>query len=85
MTQNLETHSGIFIAISRRDLERATRSELVDYLEARGSACYDDESTELLREAALDDWDCEYNGWSQALEKKWIIYELTTKLLKQGY
>lgn len=62
MRKNLETYSGIFMAVSRRDLERATRSELVDYLEARGSACYDDESTELLREAALDDWDGEYSG-----------------------
>ena len=58
----LETYSGDFLAVSRRDLERATRAELVDYLEARGSACYDDESTELLREVALDDWDREYSG-----------------------
>lgn len=57
----LETITGNFIDISRRDLERASRSELVDYLEARGSACYDDESTELLRAAALDDWDGEYS------------------------
>ena len=62
MKRYLETHSGDFLAVTRRDLERASRSELVDYLEARGSACYDDESTELLREAALDDWDSEYNG-----------------------
>ena len=60
MYQFLETITGNCVEVSRRDLERATRSELVDYLEARGSACYDDESTELLREAALDDWDCEY-------------------------
>lgn len=59
---NLETITGNFIEVSRRDLERASRSELVDYLEARGSACYDYESTELLREAALDDWDGEYGG-----------------------
>ena len=58
----LETITGNFTEVSRRDLERASRSELVDYLEARGSACYDDESTELLRAAALDDWDGEYNG-----------------------
>ena len=58
----LETYRGGFLAVSRRDLERATRAELVDYLEARGSACYDDESTELLREVALDDWDREYSG-----------------------
>ena len=58
----LETYSGDFLAVSRRDLERATRAELIDYLEARGSACYDCEPTELLREAALDDWDSEYGG-----------------------
>ena len=62
MKRYLETYGGDFLAVSRRDLERATRTELVSYLEARGSACYDDESTELLREAALDDWDREYNG-----------------------
>ena len=56
----LETITGNFIEVSRRDLERASRSELVDYLEARGSACYDSESTELLREAALGDFDGEY-------------------------
>ena len=57
----LETITGNFVEISRRDLERASRSELVDYLEARGSACYDSESTELLRAAALDDWDGEHS------------------------
>tara|TARA_B100000282_G_C31725565_1_gene488233 strand:- start:1784 stop:2005 length:222 start_codon:yes stop_codon:yes gene_type:complete len=55
-----ETITGNFIEVSRRDLERASRSELVDYLESRGSACYDNESTELLREAALEDFDGEY-------------------------
>ncbi len=58
----LETITGNFVEVSRRDLERASRSELVDYLEARGSACYDYESTELLRAAALDDWDGENSG-----------------------
>ena len=58
--KNLETITGNFVEVSRRDLERASRNELIDYLEARGSACYDDESTELLRAAALDDWDGEY-------------------------
>jgi len=58
----LETCTGGFIVVSRRDLEIASRPELVSYLESRGSACYDDESTELLREAALDDWDGEYSG-----------------------
>ena len=60
--KHLETITGNFVEVSRRDLERASRSELVDYLEARGSACYDDESTELLRAAALDDWDGENSG-----------------------
>ena len=60
--KHLETITGNFVEVSRRDLERASRSELVDYLEARGSACYDDESTELLRAAALDDWDGECSG-----------------------
>ena len=59
--KHLEIITGNFIGVSRRDLERASRSELVDYLEARGSACFDDESTELLRAAALDDWDGEYS------------------------
>ena len=45
--KHLETYTGCFISISRRDLERANRQELVEYLESRGSACYDDESTEL--------------------------------------
>ena len=58
--KNLETITGNFVEVSRRDLERASRNELIDYLEARGSACYDDESTELLRAAALDAWDGEY-------------------------
>lgn len=58
--KNLETITGNFVEVSRRDLERASRRELIDYLESRGSACYDSESTELLREAALDDWDGEY-------------------------
>lgn len=58
----LETYRGTFIEVSRRDLERASRAELVEYLESRGSACFDDESTELLRAAALDDWDGECNG-----------------------
>ena len=60
MKKYLERYNGDFIGVSRRDLERASRSELVDYLESRGSACYDNEPTELLREAALEDFDGEY-------------------------
>lgn len=58
----LETCTGQFVEVSRRYLEHARRHQLIEYLELRGSACYDDESTELLRAAALDDWDGEYNG-----------------------
>ena len=58
----LETHRGSYLDVSRKSLENASRSELVTFLEMRGSACYDDESTELLRECALDDWDCEYGN-----------------------
>ena len=36
------------------DVRRASRQELVEYLESWGTACYDDESTSLLREAAID-------------------------------
>ena len=58
---NLETITGNYIEVSRLTIERASRTQLVDYLEARGAACYDCEPTELLREAALEDWDGEYN------------------------
>ena len=44
--------------MNRKHLETMKRAELVDWLEGcRGMACYDDESTELLREAALEDYD----------------------------
>ena len=58
----LETLTGDYIEITRRYLEDAARHQLVEFLEMRGSACYDDESTHLLREAALDDWDSEYES-----------------------
>tara|TARA_B100001094_G_scaffold281769_1_gene293428 strand:- start:407 stop:595 length:189 start_codon:yes stop_codon:yes gene_type:complete len=58
----LETHRGDYLDVSRKSLENASRAELVTFLEMRGSACYDDEPTELLRECALDDFDSEYDG-----------------------
>ena len=58
----LETHTGEYINVDRRYLENATRTELVSFLELRGSACYDNESTALLRASALDDYDAEYDG-----------------------
>ena len=55
----LETIEGTFMAVTREYQERMTREELVDHLEQRGFACYDDESTSLLRSTALDDYDQE--------------------------
>jgi len=55
----LETHTGDFIEKERSDFNWMSREELVAYLEARGTACYDDESTELLRECAIEDFDQE--------------------------
>jgi len=36
------------------EIKKATRRELVAYLESWGTACFDDEPTSLLREAAID-------------------------------
>ena len=41
------------------DVQRATRDELIQYLESWGTACFDDESTSLLREAAIDTFETE--------------------------
>ena len=41
------------------DVKNASRSELVQYLESWGTACYDDESTSLLRDAAIDTFETE--------------------------
>lgn len=58
----LETYKGGYLEVSRVFLQRASRAELVEFLEDRGSACYDDEATELLRACALDDYDTECDG-----------------------
>jgi len=58
----LETYRGDYLEVTRKYLETATRVDLVEFLELRGSACYDEESTTLLREAALDDYDTEHDG-----------------------
>jgi len=44
---------------SLRDVKTATRRELIAYLESWGTACYDDESTSLLREAAIETFETE--------------------------
>ena len=41
---------------SANDFDRMSRGELVEHLEWRGFACYDDESTSLLRETAKEDY-----------------------------
>ena len=41
------------------DIKQANRYEIVEYLENWGTACYDDESTSLLREAALECFETE--------------------------
>ena len=55
----LETYTGDFIEKERSDFNYMSREELVSYLEARGTACYDDESTEELRECAIEDFEDE--------------------------
>ena len=51
----LETVTGAFVSVTTRDIEHMTRRQLVEYLESRGYACYDDESTQDLRECAFQD------------------------------
>lgn len=41
--------------LTREEVETATRAELQAYLESRGFAVYESESTEDLREAARQD------------------------------
>lgn len=44
---------------TREEIERASRAELVEYLEAWGFQCYDHETTDELRAAALENFDTE--------------------------
>ena len=46
--------------MTREDIKELDREELVTWLEFRGFACYDDESTSLLRETAIEDFDGEH-------------------------
>lgn len=51
-----ETSGGDYINVELHQIEyEFSRTELVHYLESRGFACYDDESTESLRAAAKED------------------------------
>jgi hypothetical protein len=58
----VETYKGTFIEVSLQQIQQMSRQELVEYLELRGTACYDDESTSLLRECAIEDWEGEHSG-----------------------
>ena len=55
----LETYKGTFIEVSLQDIQQMNRQEIVEFLELRGTACYDDESTEMLRQCAIEDWEGE--------------------------
>lgn len=49
----------------KEKLEKASREELIEYLESWGFACYDSETTEELRTAALQNY---------RTEKETLIY-----------
>ena len=59
MKLRLERVGHRFACISLQEIQRMNRDELVIHLESRGTACYDDESTELLRQCAIEDWEGE--------------------------
>lgn len=54
-------HCG-YRTMTRELLSRMGRSELIEWLEFRGMACYDDEGTELLRDCAIEDFGDESMG-----------------------
>jgi hypothetical protein len=49
--------------MTRRDILKAKRAELVKYLESWGTACYDSEPIALLRECALENHATEGDGY----------------------
>ncbi len=55
----METYRGTFVDVSLQEIQQMTRQELIDYLELRGTACYDNEPTSMLRECAIEDWEGE--------------------------
>ena len=54
----LETCNGSFVNVTKRQIKKMTRRELIEHLESRGIACYDDESTKELRDCAIEDLGC---------------------------
>ena len=55
----LNTVGDGWLGVTLQDLQEMKREDLIQHLELRGCACYDDESTQLLREAAIEDWEGE--------------------------
>ena len=56
----LETRKGTFIETSWQGIKSMNRKQLINHLELRGFACYDNDSTESLRETAIEDMENEY-------------------------
>ena len=52
-------HIQLNMLASLEDIKNATREELIVYLESWCIACYDNESTSFLREAAFDTFNTE--------------------------
>ena len=61
------------------EVRRASRQELVAYLENWGTACYDDEPTSLLREAAVETFETESLSW-----QRWFYQVNKKKLSPRG-
>ena len=53
----METYTADFIYLDRSLIENANRDQLQLWLEARGTAVYDDEPTALLRECLMADYE----------------------------
>jgi len=49
----------VYLPVTREELARASRAELVAYLGAWCFQCYDSETTDELRDAALANYDTE--------------------------
>ena len=47
--------NGVYEEMTIGELRTASRKRIVQWLEHRGFACYDDEPTDLLRQTAIED------------------------------
>ncbi len=46
----------VYLPTTRQELEQASRAELIAYLESWGFQCYDSETDDELRAAALENY-----------------------------